>query len=121
VPISVKSGPPVSVIRMIRPSPQLSVTTRPATPFVVRAGLARTVTVIPHVTQCETVPRNAGPPFLDVTLRNTQAIQQQSFILGPRYARDLDAAIEDVRDRHSRSSPKPPRHLNEDPRVLRLR
>jgi hypothetical protein len=39
------------------------------------------------------VPEEAGLPFLDVTLRNTRAMQVQSFILGPRYAQALSSAV----------------------------
>ncbi|MER5641643.1 hypothetical protein ABT095_32465 [Kitasatospora sp. NPDC002227] len=46
-------------------------------------------TVVYTVTDCAAAPRDAGMPFLDVTLRNTRGLQTLSQILGPTYARDL--------------------------------
>ncbi|POX60221.1 Tat pathway signal sequence domain protein [Streptomyces sp. Ru62] len=92
--LSVASGPPVTVTRVTQPYAGLSVKTEPAVPFRTRAGSARKVTITMHVTECEKAPQNAGLPFLDVTLRNTRAIQVQSFILGPRYAQDLSHALQ---------------------------
>ncbi|MGW0511307.1 Tat pathway signal sequence domain protein [Streptomyces olivaceoviridis] len=91
--LSVASGPPVTVTRVTQPYAGLSLHTDPPVPFQTRSGSARKVTITMHVTECEKVPKNAGLPFLDVTLRNTRAIQVQSFILGPRYAQDLSHAL----------------------------
>ncbi|MFH9086049.1 Tat pathway signal sequence domain protein [Streptomyces sp. NPDC017673] len=92
--LSVASGPPVTVTRVTQPYAGLSVKTEPTAPFRTRSGSARTVTITMHVTECEKAPQNAGLPFLDVTLRNTRAIQVQSYILGPRYAQDLSHALQ---------------------------
>ncbi|MFH8938122.1 Tat pathway signal sequence domain protein [Streptomyces griseosporeus] len=92
--VSVRSGPPVSVTRVSQPYAGLTVTASPAPPFRTRAGSPRKITITMHVTECGKVPRNAGFPFLDVTLRNPQAIQDHSFILGERYARDLSEALQ---------------------------
>ncbi len=100
--ISVESGPPVSVMRISQPYAGLSLTSQPRTPFRTGAGSARRIVVTLHVTECETVPLNAGLPFLDVTLRNARAIQVQSFILGPRYAQALTEALRGACDRDSR-------------------
>jgi hypothetical protein len=51
------------------------------------------LTVEYRVTDCAGAPPDAGMPFLDVTLRNTRAIQTISQILGPRYARDLSERL----------------------------
>lgn len=92
--VSVRSGPPVSVTRVSQPYAGLTVASSPPPPFRTRAGSPRKITITMHVTECGKVPRNAGFPFLDVTLRNAQAIQDHSFILGERYARDLSEALQ---------------------------
>ncbi|GGY83432.1 hypothetical protein GCM10010300_29310 [Streptomyces olivaceoviridis] len=92
--LSVTSGPPVTVTRVTQPYAGLSLNSEPPVPFRTRSGSARKVTITMHVTECEKAPKNAGLPFLDVTLRNTRAIQVQSYILGPRYAQDLSHALQ---------------------------
>ncbi|MFG2571990.1 Tat pathway signal sequence domain protein [Streptomyces sp. NPDC048481] len=92
--LGVESGPAVTVTRLTQPYDGLSVTSTPRPPFRTKSGAARKIVVTMHVTECEKVPRDAGLPFLDVTLRNTRAMQVQSFILGPRYARDLSHALQ---------------------------
>ncbi|WUB02667.1 Tat pathway signal sequence domain protein [Streptomyces longwoodensis] len=92
--LSVDAGPEVTVTRVSQPYAGLSLTTAPRTPFRTEAGAARTIVITMHVTECGTVPENAGLPFLNVTLRNTRAIQEQSFILGARYAQALSRALQ---------------------------
>ncbi|MFD7729042.1 Tat pathway signal sequence domain protein [Kitasatospora phosalacinea] len=46
-----------------------------------------------QVTDCSGAPAEATLPFLDVTLRNTRAMETVSQILGADYARDLSAAL----------------------------
>lgn len=91
--VGVDSGPPVTVTRVTQPYAGLTLSTDPAAPFRTRAGSARMITITMHVTECGKVPKDAGMPFLDVTLRNTRAIQNHSFILGPRYAQHLSQAL----------------------------
>ncbi|SEC79216.1 hypothetical protein SAMN05216532_2421 [Streptomyces sp. 2231.1] len=91
--VGVDSGPPVTVTRVTQPYAGLTLTTDPVAPFRTRAGSARMITITMHVTECGKVPMDAGMPFLDVTLRNTRAIQNHSFILGPRYAQHLSQAL----------------------------
>ncbi|MET8559709.1 Tat pathway signal sequence domain protein [Streptomyces flaveolus] len=91
--LSVSSGSPVTVTRVSQPYAGLSLNTDPPVPLRTKPGSARKVTITMHVTECAKAPQNAGLPFLDVTLRNTRAIQVQSFILGPRYAQDLSHAL----------------------------
>ncbi|MGW1723807.1 Tat pathway signal sequence domain protein [Streptomyces sp. NPDC002306] len=90
----VDPGPPVTVTRVTQPYAGLALTSAPLAPFRTESGSARTIAITMHVTGCGKVPRNAGLPFLDVTLRNVRAIQVQSFILGPRYAHDLSEALQ---------------------------
>lgn len=47
-----------------------------------------------RVADCAGAPADATLPFLDVTLRNTRAIEDHSFILGTRYARHLSEALQ---------------------------
>ncbi|MGW4545752.1 Tat pathway signal sequence domain protein [Streptomyces violaceorubidus] len=92
--LSVRSGPPVTVTRLTQPYDGLSMTSSPAAPFQTKSHSARKIVVTLRVTECEKAPRNPGLPFLDVTLRNTRAIEAHSFILGARYAQDLSQALE---------------------------
>ncbi|MFF8967974.1 Tat pathway signal sequence domain protein [Streptomyces sp. NPDC014995] len=92
--LSVESGPPVTTTRLAQPYAGLSLTSAPRAPFRTTAGSARKIVVMMRVTECGKAPRNAGLPFLDVTLRNARAIQVHSFILGPRYAEDLSQALQ---------------------------
>ncbi|WP_055491759.1 hypothetical protein [Streptomyces sp. TP-A0356] len=94
VALRVQSGPPVTVTRITQPYTGLSVTSTPRPPFRTSAGSVRTIAITMHVTECGKVPESAGLPFLDVTLRNARAIQEQSFILGSRYAQDLSQALQ---------------------------
>ena len=94
VRLSVRSGPPVTVTRVAQPYEGLTITSSPAAPFQTKSHSARKIIVTLRVTECEKAPRNLGFPFLDVTLRNTRAIQAHSFILGSRYARDLSEALQ---------------------------
>lgn len=88
-----ESGPPVTVRRVTQPSAALSVSTGPPTPFTVKTGAPRKLIIRMHIRACGEVPRNAGLPFLEVTLRNKRAIEKQSYILGPEYANDLSGAL----------------------------
>ncbi len=85
--------PPVTVLRITQPSPALSVTASPALPFTVKSGTHRRVVITMNIRECAKAPRNDGLPFLEVTLRNTRAKQDLSFILGSAYAADLSTAI----------------------------
>ncbi|TQE23150.1 Tat pathway signal sequence domain protein [Streptomyces ipomoeae] len=100
------SDPPITVERMRQPYAALSLTTDPRTPFRTEQNDARTIVITMRVTECEKVPENAGLPFLDVTLRNTRAIEEHSFILGERYAQDLSNALHVACGNKSPSSPK---------------
>ncbi|WP_432054028.1 Tat pathway signal sequence domain protein [Streptomyces sp. bgisy022] len=94
VEIKVDSGPPVTVSRISQPYEGVSATSTPRAPFRTKAGSSRKIMITLRVNDCGNVPRNAGLPFLDVTLRNARAVQDRSFILGPRYARALSRALQ---------------------------
>ncbi|MCX4509715.1 Tat pathway signal sequence domain protein [Streptomyces sp. NBC_01619] len=104
VEITAGAGPPVTVESIRQPSAALHLTASPNPPFTVKTGSTRTAVITIHVDDCEKAPRNAGLPFLDVTLRNARAKQDQSFILGDRYARDLSRAVADYCERPPRLS-----------------
>ncbi|NGO12511.1 Tat pathway signal sequence domain protein [Streptomyces sp. HC44] len=106
VELTVRSGPPITVMRITQPYSGLSLTSVPRLPFRTRTGFPHKINITMHVTECAEVPRNAGLPFLDVTLRNTRAIQVHSFILGERYAHDLSEAVQVACRNNSASSPK---------------
>ncbi|MGA5874227.1 Tat pathway signal sequence domain protein [Streptomyces cellulosae] len=89
-----ESDVPVTVLGISQPYAGLHRTSRPETPLRVKGDGSRKIAVTVHVTECGKVPRNAGLPFLDVTLRNTRAKEAHSYILGARYARDLSTALE---------------------------
>lgn len=93
VSVSTEPGRRVTVDAVTQPSAALAVSTWPSAPFTVPAGESRDVRVTVYVLDCGAVPRNAGLPFLDVTLRNERAVQKQSRILGGGYPEDLGAAI----------------------------
>ncbi|MEU9474948.1 Tat pathway signal sequence domain protein [Streptomyces sp. NPDC048191] len=110
--LSVQSGPPVTVTGVTQPYAGISLVTDPRPPFRTKAGSDRKITITMHVTQCGKAPKDAGLPFLDVTLRNARAIQIQGYILGPRYARHLSQALKGACSNRAASSPKPSRRLN---------
>lgn len=91
--LAVDAGPPVTVTRVSQPRTGMRAESAPRAPLRTDPGSPRVITVTMRVTECGRVPKNAGLPFLEVTLRNTRAIQTQSFILGPRYARHLSRAL----------------------------
>ncbi|MFG2174689.1 Tat pathway signal sequence domain protein [Streptomyces niveus] len=93
ITISTDPGRRVTVDAITQPSAALAVSTQPPAPFTVPAGKSRQVLVTVYVLDCGSVPRNAGLPFLDVTLRNERAVQKQSRILGGGYPEDLGAAV----------------------------
>ncbi|MFD9395779.1 Tat pathway signal sequence domain protein [Streptomyces sp. NPDC060000] len=92
--LGVDSGPPVTVTRVAQPYAGLSLTSAPRAPFRTKAGSVRKVVITMHATECEKIPRDAGLPFIDVTLRNARAIQVHSYILGTHYAHDLSEALQ---------------------------
>jgi hypothetical protein len=94
VTLSVSSGPPVSVQSITQPSSALSLTAVPRPPFRTQAGHSRRLVLTIHVRECGKAPRKARLPFISVTLRNTRAIAEHSFILGEHYAEDLSSAME---------------------------
>ncbi|WP_377272150.1 Tat pathway signal sequence domain protein [Peterkaempfera sp. SMS 1(5)a] len=93
VVITVVAGPPVTVTAISQDYAGMALATAPVPPVEVRRGRPWTVELRVTVTDCAAAPRGLSLPFVNVTLRNTRAIQTESEILGERYAHDLSAAV----------------------------
>ncbi|MFF0295763.1 Tat pathway signal sequence domain protein [Kitasatospora sp. NPDC004615] len=87
------SAGPVDVLAVSQGYRGLSVAVAGWLPQTVPPGQTVSLRVGLRVTDCSAAPADAGMPFLDVTLRNTRAIETQSEILGDSYARDLSTAL----------------------------
>ncbi|NGO45688.1 Tat pathway signal sequence domain protein [Streptomyces ureilyticus] len=107
VRLTVQSGPQVTVLGITQPYAGLSLASVPRLPFRTRTSFPHKINITMQVTECAQVPTNAGLPFLDVTMRNTRAIQVHSFILGEHYAQDLSEAVQAICGTNSATSPKP--------------
>ena len=91
--VSVDHGPPVTVRVDGAAFPGLTAHVVPERSFTVDAGTPLRIAVEISVSDCSGLPVNADLPFLDVTLRNTRAIQRHSFIFDGGYARDLSELL----------------------------
>ncbi|KOG32064.1 hypothetical protein [Streptomyces resistomycificus] len=91
--VTVGKGPPVTLEVTGASSPGLRARALPEPDFTVRPGTPRRITVQISVSHCSGLPLNADLPFLDVTLRNTRAIQRHSFIFGGAFSRDLSELL----------------------------
>ncbi|MET7684927.1 hypothetical protein [Streptomyces sp. NPDC005423] len=87
--VTVQSGPPVTLRVTGADFRGLTAQVTPEHSFTVHAGTTRRVTVQISVFGCAELPLRADVPFLDVTLRNTRAIQHHSFLFGTGYSEDL--------------------------------
>ncbi|MDJ0384299.1 Tat pathway signal sequence domain protein [Streptomyces sp. G-G2] len=104
----ISSGPTVTIERIGQPSRALTVTVRPPSPLVVAVGEVREAVVEIQVADCVHVARNAGLPFLEVTLSNGFQKEDHSYILGDRYAMDLSTALTRACPEGRDVSPPPP-------------
>lgn len=120
VAVTARSGPPVTVTRISQPYEGLSLTAIPRPPFRARTEIPHKIEITMKVTDCGKVPQNAGLPFLDVTLRNTRAIEAHSFILGEHYAQDLSEALQVACSNEFLPSPKPDNTPDKGRGVLRV-
>jgi hypothetical protein len=96
--VTVRHGPPVTVDTISAALTGLHTLTTPRAPFTVRSGTTQRLTVHLSVTHCSGLPPNPGLPILDVTLRNTDAIQPHSFIFGKPYSRELSELLRSACD-----------------------
>lgn len=115
--VSVHNGPPVTVSAINAAPAGMRTLTKPPATFTVRAGTTHRITVQITVTNCSGLPLNVNLPFLDVTLRNTHAIQHYSFIFGGRYSRDLSELLHTACDA---TRALPSRHVQPEVRVLTM-
>jgi hypothetical protein len=91
--VTVESGPPVAIRVTGAAFDGLTAQAVPDPSFTVRTGATHRVTVEISVSDCSGLPLNADLAFLDVTLRNTRAIQHHSFIFGSAYSNDLSQLL----------------------------
>ncbi|MEV6484189.1 hypothetical protein [Streptomyces sp. NPDC051576] len=91
--VTVDSGPPVAIRVIGAAFDGLDAQAVPEPSFTVRTGVTHRVTVQISVSDCSGLPLNADLAFLDVTLRNTRAIQHHSFIFGSAYSKDLSRLL----------------------------
>jgi hypothetical protein len=99
--VTVHSGPPV-VLRVTGAGfDGLTARISPAETATIEAGTTRRITVQISVVGCSDLPLDPDMPFLDVTLRNTRAIQHHSFIFAGAYPEDLSGLL------HSACRPLP--------------
>jgi hypothetical protein len=101
--VDVGGGPPVTLEVTGAEFAGLGARATPEPRFTVRAGTTREITVEISVSDCSAVSANVDFPFLDVTLRNTRAIQRHSYIFGGSLSRDLSGL---VRGACERSGPR---------------
>ncbi|PAZ15430.1 hypothetical protein CLM62_13515 [Streptomyces sp. SA15] len=94
--VTIADGPPVTLRVTGTAFPGLNAQATPDPDFTVDAGATRHITVEISVSDCSELPLNADLPFLDVTLRNTRAIQHHSFIFGGTFSQDLSALLHDA-------------------------
>ncbi|BAJ27850.1 MULTISPECIES: hypothetical protein [Kitasatospora] len=93
------AGPgPVDVLGVSQGYRGLGVSVSGWLPQTVPPGGTISLRVGLRVTDCSGAPADASLPYLDVTLRNTRAMETLSQILGDSYARDLSAALHSVCD-----------------------
>ncbi|NEA65952.1 hypothetical protein [Streptomyces sp. SID12488] len=91
--VTVQGGPPVTLRVTGAAFDGLTARISPAEASTVSAGTTRRITVQISVVDCKGLPLDAGMPFLDVTLRNTRAIQRHSFIFGGAFPDDLSELL----------------------------
>ncbi|MEV6169931.1 hypothetical protein AB0L99_17105 [Streptomyces sp. NPDC051954] len=96
--VTVEHGPPVTLQVSGTAFDGLTAHAVPWTSFLVPGGTTLRIAVEISVSDCSGVPLNADLPFLDVTLRNTRAIQHHSFIFGGGFSRDLTRLLRSTCD-----------------------
>ncbi|MEU3463181.1 hypothetical protein ABZ721_24970 [Streptomyces sp. NPDC006733] len=106
--VSVRDGSPVTILGVTPSFEGLGAEIGPSTPLTVKQGTTRHITIKMIVHKCSGLPLDVDLPVLDVTLRNTRAIQNQSFIFGGGYPRDLSAFLHRICRPTSTSSPSAP-------------
>ncbi|MFC7216632.1 hypothetical protein ACFQLX_00370 [Streptomyces polyrhachis] len=93
IAVTVIKGPQVRIERLAADFPQLKITAEPSLPTGFTAGRTRTLTLRMSVADCSGLPLDGGLPFINVTLSNERGREEQSWIPGGHYARDLSAGL----------------------------
>ncbi|MBC2905841.1 hypothetical protein [Streptomyces cupreus] len=96
--VSVLRGPDVTLRVTGAAFDGLRAQSTPRPEFTVPGGATRRITVEISVSDCSELPLDAGFHYLDVTLRNTHAIQRHSFIFGGAFSRDLSDLLHEACD-----------------------
>ncbi|MDX3450489.1 hypothetical protein PV396_00775 [Streptomyces sp. ME02-8801-2C] len=91
--VTVHSGPPVTLRVTGAGAEGLTARISPAQNSAIDAGTTHRITVQISVADCARLPRDTRHPFLDVTLRNTRAIQRHRFNFGGAYPDDLSELL----------------------------
>ncbi|GAA1365237.1 hypothetical protein ACFPK5_31500 [Streptomyces beijiangensis] len=99
-------GPPTTLEQLSQPYDELTMTLRPPAPVVLHSGMTQSITLRITARRCTGLPIGVELPFLNVTLRNTRAIENPSYILGAAYAADLTKSLRAV-------CPQPARRTNQ--------
>ncbi|MGW7515627.1 hypothetical protein ACWGJ2_08530 [Streptomyces sp. NPDC054796] len=99
---------PVSVERVTQGYESLDLTSASPHPVEVTAYSPKKLILRARIISCRGLPIDAGMPFLEVTLRNTRAVQDFSVIPGERYAHELTRVFRTVCGPSSRSSTPAP-------------
>ncbi|MFE9095086.1 hypothetical protein [Streptomyces sp. NPDC007264] len=94
--ISVRGGSPVTVSDIRAGLTGLRARATPGPSVSVPAGTTRRIGLEIAVADCAGLSLDPDLPFLDVTLRNTRAMQQHSFIFGGAFSRDLSELLHTV-------------------------
>ncbi|WP_203730248.1 hypothetical protein [Streptomyces sp. SID12501] len=102
--VTVHSGPPVTLRVTGAAFDGLTARISPAETSTIGAGTTRRITVQISVVDCTVLPLDTDLPFLDVTLRNTRAIQHHRFAFGGAYPDGLSELL----DRACRPLPRRP-------------
>lgn len=106
--VSVLRGPDVTMRVTGAAFDGLGARGTPEREFTVPGGTTRRITVEISVSDCSELPLDAGFHYLDVTLRNTHAIQRHSFIFGGAFSRDLSDLLHEACDAvPARPGPRP--------------
>ncbi|WP_419994070.1 hypothetical protein [Streptomyces boninensis] len=104
VRMTAKSSTGASITRVTQGYDGLRLKIGPPVPIELPQGQNVKFTVTFEARLCRGVPLHARMAYLDVTLRNTRAIQAYSAILGDRYAADLSTALRALCEHPNRSA-----------------